>query len=85
MFEADWKRRKIENTTELKLPVSYGARIPVRCVDGYQKLSGPHAVTCIGDTFYGLEKVVCYSEYEIISPFLSCQMKDDLLLSPASL
>ena len=83
MFEADWKRRKIENTTELKLPVSYGARIPVRCVHGYQKLSGPHAVTCIGDTFYGLDEVVCYSEYEIISPFRSCKMKDDLLLSLA--
>ena len=85
MFEADWKRRKIENTTELKLPVSHGARIPVRCVDGYQKLSGPHAVTCIGDTFYGLDEVVCYGEYEIISPFRSCKMKDDLLLSPATL
>ena len=85
MLEADWKRGKIENTTELKLPVSYGARIPVRCVHGYQKLSGPHAVTCIRDTFYGLDEVACYGEYEIISPFRSCKMKDDLLLPPATL
>ena len=85
MLEADWKRRKIENTTELKLPVSYGDRIPVRCVHGYQKLSGPHAVTCIGDTFYGLDDVVCYGEYEIISPMGSYKMKDDLVLPSATL
>ena len=61
MFEADWMKRKIENTTELKIPVSYGAVIPVRCVCGYEKLSGPDAVTCIENTtFYGIDDIVCY-------------------------
>ena len=46
-FEDGWKRKKIENATELKTPVTYGAIIPVRCVPGYQKISGPDAVICI--------------------------------------
>ena len=63
MFEADWIKRKIENTTELKIPVSYGSVIPIRCVSGYEKLSGPDAVTCLQNTtFYGLDDVACQSE-----------------------
>ena len=63
MFEDIWKKMKIENTTELTTPVSYGTVIPIGCVDGYQKLSGQKAVTCIENTtFYGLDEVVCYSK-----------------------
>ena len=65
-FEDDWKRKKIENTTELKTPVTYGAVVPVRCVTGYQKISGPDVVTCIESTnFYELDDVKCHSEYKI--------------------
>ena len=61
MFEADWIERKIENTTELKSPLSYGDVIPIRCVSGYEKLSGPNNVTCLQKTtFYGLDDVICY-------------------------
>ena len=63
MFEADWMKRKIENATELKIPVSSGTVVPIRCVLGYQQLSGPDAVTCTTSaTFSGLEDVVCYSK-----------------------
>ena len=61
MFEADWIKRKIENTTELKSPLSYGDVIPIQCVSGYEKLSGPDIVTCLQNTtFYGLDDVICY-------------------------
>ena len=62
-FEADWKWRKM-NTSEVKIPVSYGTVIPIHCFDGYQKLSGPGAVTCIQNTtFYGLDNISCVGEY----------------------
>ena len=65
-FEDDWKQKKMENTTELKTPVTYGTAITIRCTTGYKKLSGPDAVTCIENTtFYGLDDVKCYSEYTI--------------------
>ena len=51
MFEADWIKRKLENTTKLKIPVSYGDVIPIRCVSGYENT-----------TFYGLDNVTCYSK-----------------------
>ena len=63
MFEADWIKRKIENTTELKIPISYRSLTPIRCVSGYVKLSGLDAVTCLQNTtFYGLDDVACQSE-----------------------
>ena len=68
-FEADWKRRKIENTTTLKTPVTYATVISIRCVGGFEKLSGPDAVTCMENTsFYGLDDVKCHSKYLITFP-----------------
>ena len=56
----------IENTTELNTTVSYGAVIHIRCVFGFEKLSGPDNITCIQNTsFYGLDDVTCQREYLI--------------------
>ena len=67
-FEADWKRKNIENTTDLKTPLTAGAVVQIRCVGGQDKLSGPGAVTCIeGTNFSGLNNVTCYSKYSLTS------------------
>ena len=44
-FEAEWKQRNIENVTNIQIPVRYGAVIPIKCVDGSEKLSGPDVIT----------------------------------------
>ena len=63
-FESESKRRKIENVNQLK---SHGTVIQIECVDGYDKLSGPDAVTCLDDnTFPGLDDVFCSSEYMFV-------------------
>ena len=69
MFEADWINRKIENATDLKITVAYGTVIPIRCVSGYEKLSGPDVVICIENTtFCGLDDILCIGKCMIISP-----------------
>ena len=51
-------------------PIRYGAEIRVGCVTGYQKISGPDAVTCIeSTTFYGLDDVYCLGKYTILFSF----------------
>ena len=61
MFQDDWMNRKIENATKLDIPIAYGNVIPIRCVDGYLKLTGPDAVTCSENTtFIGLDYIVCF-------------------------
>ena len=63
-FEAEWKQRNVENVTVIKVPVRYGTAIPIKCVGGYGKLSGPDVVTCLDDTtFAGLDNIRCCSEY----------------------
>ena len=48
------------NTTELKTTVTYGTVIPIKCVNGYNRTSGPDVVTCIEKTtFSGLDDVFC--------------------------
>ena len=67
-FNDDWRGRKIESITAFMIPVTYGTIIPIRCVGGYGKLSGPDAVTCIANTtFHGLDDVSCLGEYLITS------------------
>ena len=62
-FEADWKRRKIENADKLESPIRYGTIVQIRCVNRYEKLYGPVAVTCIENTnFYGLDDVKCHGK-----------------------
>ena len=58
-FAADWTAKRIEHSTELKFPVSSGATISVRCADGFQKLSGPDAVTCSEGKLDGLDDIHC--------------------------
>ena len=72
MFEDDWANRKIENTTALNSPVLHGTVIPIQCVGGFEKLSGPDAVNCIENTtFYGLDDVICSGEYTTTSALKS--------------
>ena len=60
MFEADWTKRKIENATQLIIPILHGDEIPIRCASGYEKSSGPDAVTCLQNTsFTGLDDIQC--------------------------
>ena len=43
--------------------VTYGTKVPIKCADGYKKISGPDAVTCFENTnFYGLDEVSCLGE-----------------------
>ena len=59
-FEVDWTKRKIENATEMKTPILHGTEIQIRCVNGYEKLSGPDTVTCLHNTsFTGLDDILC--------------------------
>ena len=68
MLGADWIKRKIENTTELKFPVTAITVIPIRCADGYMK-SGSDAVICLQNTtFYGVDDVLCFSKCMITFP-----------------
>ena len=67
-FQDDWMLKNIDKTA-LESPVTYGTEIPIRCIGGFEKLSGPEAVTCIeGTTFFGLDDaddLSCPSEYMI--------------------
>ena len=72
MFEADWTKRKIENVTELKILILHGTEIPIRCASGYEKSSGPDAVTCLQNTlFTGLDDIRCNQSGKHMITFLS--------------
>ena len=72
MFEADWIKRKIENATELKIPILHGTKIPIRCVCGYEKSSGPNAVTCLEKAaFIGLDDIRCCESGKQVITFSS--------------
>ena len=59
-IDDQWSRQLVENVTDLSFPVSSGDVIPVKCVSGYEKFSGPDTVTCDQDTTYiGLENITC--------------------------
>ena len=63
-FEEATKQKNLQNATTLDLPIQYRTTIPVKCSEGYSKVSGLDYVICLENRkFSGLSDIHCIGKY----------------------